>query len=78
MNMDPLKNSKGATDANDTDESVSFSRVSAVVSGWTLDFMFLSLCRRFKEGKLDEFSETLSSFESKLLIISSVDELKLS
>lgn len=71
--MDPVKNSKGATDANDINESVSFSRVSAVVSGWTLDFMFLSLCRRFKEGKLDEFSETLSSFESKLLTTSSVD-----
>lgn len=69
--MDSEKNSKGATDANDIDESVSFPLVSAVVNGWTLDFMFLSLCRRFKEGKFDEFSEALSSFESKLLTISS-------
>lgn len=71
--MDPVKNNKGAMGANDIDESVCFSRVSAVVSGWTLDFMFLSLCRSFKEGKLDEFSETLSSFESKLLTTSIVD-----
>ncbi|KAF3835927.1 hypothetical protein F7725_028485 [Dissostichus mawsoni] len=29
-----------------------FSRVRAVTTGWIVDFMFLSLCRRFKEGSL--------------------------
>ena len=57
---------KSATEASDTDESVSFSHVTAVVAGWTLDFMFVSLCRFFKEGKRDEFSQTLSTFEGKL------------
>lgn len=50
---------------DDIDGSVCFSRVSAVVTGWTFDFMFVSLCRRFKEGKLDEFNDTLSTFEGK-------------
>lgn len=54
-------NVKGAKD-----KSVNFSHVTAVVTGWTLDFTFVSLCRRYKEGKLDEFNETLSAFEGKL------------
>lgn len=70
--MEPEINSKGATNSNDIDETVSFSHVSAVVTGWTLDFMFVSLCRRFKEGKLDEFNEALSTFEGKLFTVSTV------
>nr|XP_046227128.1 telomeric repeat-binding factor 1 [Scatophagus argus] len=62
--MEPEIKNKNGTDASYTEESVSFSQITAVVTGWTLDFMFLSLCRRFKEGKLDEFNETLSTFES--------------
>ncbi|XP_041817359.1 telomeric repeat-binding factor 1 isoform X2 [Chelmon rostratus] len=46
------------------DGSVSFSRVTDVVTRWTLDFMFVRLCRHFKEGKLDEFNETLSTLEA--------------
>lgn len=49
----------------DTDEGVSFSQVSAVVTRWTLDFLFASLCRRFKEGRMDEFDQILSTFEGK-------------
>ncbi len=64
--MQPEMNSESSTNAIYTDESVSFDRVNAVVTEWTLDFMFLSLCRRFKEGKLDEFSDTLSTLEGKL------------
>ncbi|KAM8730866.1 telomeric repeat-binding factor 1 [Acanthopagrus schlegelii] len=62
--MDPEIHNESATDASDGDESVSFSQVTAVVTGWTLDFMFVSLCRNFKEGKLEEFNETLSAFEA--------------
>ncbi|XP_070783997.1 telomeric repeat-binding factor 1 [Enoplosus armatus] len=62
--MGPEINNESATDASCTDDSVSFSRVTAVATGWMFDFMFLSLCRRFKEGKLDEFNETLSTFEA--------------
>lgn len=64
--METVISVRGAKDKSCTDESVSFSHVSAVVTGWTLDFMFVSLCRRFKEGGLDEFNETLSAFEGKL------------
>lgn len=46
-------------------EGVSFSQVSKLVTGWTLDFLFASLCRLFKEGKLDEFDQTLSTLEGK-------------
>lgn len=52
-------------DDADMDEGVSFSQVSKVVTGWTMDFLFASLCRLFKEGKLDEFEQTLSTIEGK-------------
>ncbi|KAM3593876.1 uncharacterized protein V6R79_024246 [Siganus canaliculatus] len=62
--MEPDDVNKSATDATCMVESVSFSRASAVANSWMFDFLFLSLCRRFKEGKLDEFNETLSAFEA--------------
>uniref|UniRef100_A0A8C4GDE3 Telomeric repeat binding factor (NIMA-interacting) 1 n=1 Tax=Dicentrarchus labrax TaxID=13489 RepID=A0A8C4GDE3_DICLA len=64
--MGPEIDNKSATDASYIDESVSFPHVTAVATGWTLDFMFVSLCRHFKEGKHDEFNETLSTFETKM------------
>ncbi|XP_033494261.1 telomeric repeat-binding factor 1 [Epinephelus lanceolatus] len=63
-NMEPEVNNRSATTAINVDESVSFSRVSSVATGWMLDFMFVSLCRRFKEGKFDEFSKTVSALEA--------------
>ncbi|KAM3860721.1 telomeric repeat-binding factor 1 [Diretmus argenteus] len=45
---------------------VDFSHVEAVANGWMLDFWFVSLCRYFKEDKLDEFNETLSTFEDRV------------
>ncbi|XP_067434060.1 telomeric repeat-binding factor 1 [Thunnus thynnus] len=62
-NMDPELDNKTAT-TNNTDESVQFSRVTAVASRWMQDFLFVSLCRRFKEGNLDAFNETLSTFKA--------------
>uniref|UniRef100_A0A3B3VEQ6 Telomeric repeat-binding factor n=1 Tax=Poecilia latipinna TaxID=48699 RepID=A0A3B3VEQ6_9TELE len=53
-----------ASEASSTDNSVSFPHVTAVASGWMLDFMFVSLCRSFKEGNFDAFNETLSVFEA--------------
>ncbi|KAM4533695.1 telomeric repeat-binding factor 1 [Odontesthes bonariensis] len=61
--MDRRENESPA-DADSTKESVSFSDVTTVVTEWMLDFMFVSLCRHFKEGKLDEFNETLKTFET--------------
>lgn len=49
--------------------STRFSSVTTLVTGWTLDFMFLSLCRHFKEDNLDKFNETLSAFEGMLLTV---------
>lgn len=54
-----------ASKSSSTDDSVSFPHVTAVASGWMLDFMFVSLCRSFKEGNFDEFNETLSVFEGE-------------
>ncbi|XP_035981453.1 telomeric repeat-binding factor 1 [Fundulus heteroclitus] len=53
------------SDSSGTDktESIDFHRVTSVASGWMLDFMFVSLCRSFKEGNFDEFNETLSVFK---------------
>lgn len=64
--MEPEIDNKSATAAGNMDGNVSFDRVNAVATGWMLDFMFVSLCRRFKEGNFDEFSETLTAFQGKL------------
>lgn len=61
--MDPEDEDKTAIDTISMEEDVSFSRVTAVATGWMLDFLFVSLCRSFKEAKLDEFNERLSTFE---------------
>lgn len=63
--MEPEIKCEDAVDGADMDEGVSFYQVSTVVTRWNLDFLFASLCRRFKEGKLDEFDQTLSVFEGK-------------
>ncbi|KAJ3611432.1 hypothetical protein NHX12_021447 [Muraenolepis orangiensis] len=46
------------------DDSVDFSRVSAIASRWMFDFSFLSLCRHFREGGLDRFTTTRRTFEA--------------
>ncbi|CAK6972333.1 telomeric repeat-binding factor 1 [Scomber scombrus] len=61
--MDPTVDNKTVASSN-TDETVPFSRVTAVATGWIQDFLFVSLCRCFKERKLDEFNETLSAFKA--------------
>lgn len=48
---------------SDVNGSMRFSSVTSVVTEWTLDFMFISLCRYFKKGNLDKFNETLAAFE---------------
>lgn len=61
-----LKSNNGNMSAGkemDVNGSQSFSSVSSLVTGWTLDFMFISLCRYFKEGNLDKFNEILATFE---------------
>ncbi|MEQ2239089.1 hypothetical protein ILYODFUR_000973 [Ilyodon furcidens] len=57
-------NKELASDPSSTDENVDFAHVTAVASGWMLDFTFVSLCRSFKEGNFDEFNETLSVFQA--------------
>lgn len=69
--MDPEHNNKTAVDtrnahSDEAEETLSFSRVTAVATGWMLDFLFVSLCRSFKKEELDEFNESLSIFECKL------------
>lgn len=61
-----LKSNNGNMSAGkemDANGSQSFSSVSSLVTEWTLDFMFISLCRYFKEGNLDKFNEILATFE---------------
>ncbi|XP_037312398.1 telomeric repeat-binding factor 1 [Pungitius pungitius] len=53
---------ENATAAIRCDESVNFSQVTSVANRWIFDFLFVSLCRRFKEDQFDEFNETLSTF----------------
>lgn len=65
INMAAENNNRTASDVNSIEEGVSFSHITVVATGWMSDFMFLSLCRRFKESKRDEFNETLSAFQSE-------------
>lgn len=65
--MEAENNNNDAASDSDMNESYSFPQISAVVTGWTMDFMFVSLLRRFKEGKLDAFNETLSTLDGKTL-----------
>lgn len=65
--MDPELKNKTATPSN-TDESVQFSHITAVATGWMYDFLFVSLCQHFKEGQLDRFNETLSTVEGKFFL----------
>lgn len=60
---------KETNTASDEDENVRFSQVTAVATGWMLDFLFIRLCRRFKEGDLDGFGEVISTFECKLFTV---------
>ncbi|CAG5895901.1 unnamed protein product [Menidia menidia] len=57
-------NNESSSDAESTNKSVNFSHVNTVATGWMLDFMFVGLCRRFRDGKLEEFNETLKIFEA--------------
>lgn len=63
--MEPENKCEDIEDGADMDEGVTFYEVSKVVTGWALDFLFASLCRLFKEGKLDEFDQTLLTLEGK-------------
>ncbi|XP_047424844.1 telomeric repeat-binding factor 1 [Mugil cephalus] len=62
--MDPENNNGAAPSGNNADEIVSFPQVAAVATGWMLDFLFVSLCRHFKEDKLDEFNETITVLQA--------------
>uniref|UniRef100_A0A8C6UC32 Telomeric repeat binding factor (NIMA-interacting) 1 n=1 Tax=Neogobius melanostomus TaxID=47308 RepID=A0A8C6UC32_9GOBI len=55
---------KASPDHNTTEHDVSFSQVTAVVTDWMLDFLFVSLCRNFKDGSLEEFDKNMSSYEA--------------
>ncbi|RVE58837.1 hypothetical protein OJAV_G00198300 [Oryzias javanicus] len=53
-----------ASETNMREGKVGFQQVVAVASEWMSDFMFLTLCRSFRDGKLEEFNEALSVFEA--------------
>lgn len=62
-----IKTNFGNMNAKKKTDEKSFSGVTTLVTEWTLDFMFISLCRHFKNGNLEKFNETLSAFEGMLL-----------
>ncbi|KAM9786901.1 telomeric repeat-binding factor 1 isoform 2-T2 [Syngnathus typhle] len=45
-------------------EDCNSSQVTAVVSKWVVDFLFNTLCRRFKERSHDAFNDAISTYES--------------
>lgn len=68
-------NNKSPEQATFHHGNVNFNRISAVAEEWMLDFLFVSLCRRFKEGKLDEFNGTLQTFQGKILTVTDQQQL---
>ncbi|XP_029004877.1 telomeric repeat-binding factor 1 [Betta splendens] len=59
--MDPEQDNESA---GESEEDGSFARVTAVATGWTVDFLFLRMCRSFKKADLEEFNEGLDTFEA--------------
>lgn len=59
-----MESELSVSEAKKTDDD-SFSDVSAIVAGWMIDFLFVSLCRHFKEGELHKYNETLSVLEGE-------------
>ncbi|KAI1889072.1 hypothetical protein AGOR_G00175290 [Albula goreensis] len=49
-----------------TDGSVAFSEVEKVARRWMIDFLFISVCRLFKEEKYLEFTQSLKSLEAMI------------
>ncbi|XP_071026869.1 telomeric repeat-binding factor 1 [Oncorhynchus clarkii lewisi] len=62
MEADP--NNRTLIITSTTDENVCFSDVTTVVNRWMIDFSFVSLCQFFKEGKFEEFNQTISTLET--------------
>ncbi|KAG9347938.1 hypothetical protein JZ751_003955 [Albula glossodonta] len=49
-----------------TDGRVAFSEVEKVARRWMIDFLFISVCRLFKEEKYLEFTQSLKSLEAMI------------
>ncbi|XP_074549225.1 telomeric repeat-binding factor 1 [Halichoeres trimaculatus] len=63
--MERYINSKNVVeDSNGIYDCIDFPRVTGVAMRWTLDFMFVGLCRHYKENNVDAFDEILSNFEA--------------
>ncbi|XP_062335989.1 telomeric repeat-binding factor 1 [Osmerus eperlanus] len=48
------------------DDMVEFSKVTTLCKRWMIDFHFVSMCRYFKEDKLEEFEKTVINLDSIL------------
>uniref|UniRef100_A0A3B4A1F8 Uncharacterized protein n=1 Tax=Periophthalmus magnuspinnatus TaxID=409849 RepID=A0A3B4A1F8_9GOBI len=63
--MEQETDEKTSSEKHETEEKEdSYSQVTALVTDWMLDFLFVSLCRNFKEGNLGEFNKNLTSFQA--------------
>ncbi|XP_061662041.1 telomeric repeat-binding factor 1 isoform X2 [Syngnathoides biaculeatus] len=49
---------------NETEEVLDTSQMTLVASKWILDFLFVGICRRFKEGTYDAFNDAFSTYET--------------
>ncbi|KAJ0059514.1 hypothetical protein NL108_001851 [Boleophthalmus pectinirostris] len=62
--MEREKTEKDISKTHQTVEEDCFSQASALVTDWMLDFLFVTLCRNFKDANLDEFNKNLLSFQA--------------
>ncbi|XP_054620941.1 telomeric repeat-binding factor 1 [Dunckerocampus dactyliophorus] len=47
-----------------TEDDECFNQATLVASKWILDFLFVSVCRRFKEGSYDAFQDAICTYDS--------------
>ncbi|XP_028290780.1 telomeric repeat-binding factor 1 [Gouania willdenowi] len=73
MDVEAVTDDKSFVKADGTE---SFPQACAVATGWMFDFLFVCLCRHFKDGKLDEFNKCIETFKTLSQSSSLIDKEK--
>ena len=63
MEPEPSSVTSGSVHGAESDDGSDFHRATALVSKWTLDFSFRSLCRHFEAGQRDDLDLSLKKLE---------------
>ncbi|KAL4670901.1 hypothetical protein H8959_003610 [Pygathrix nigripes] len=67
----------GAPEEEEEEDAVLVTEAEAVAAGWMLDFLCLSLCRAFRDGRSEDFRRTRNSAEAIIHGLSSLTAYQL-